>query len=367
MTGHLLGARRRGGVDRGRARAVPPARAADDQPRRPDDEVGLDVVRGEPRPLRDGEIAALNNSFGFGGHNVALAFRSVLMTDCRALPDRCSVRRSCPGRRSAQSATTGSPPSSTPGTCRTDRPDDDSGMLAASGSVDGAPVVAFASDATVQGGAMGDRRAAASSSPRTSARSPTASRSSGCGTPAVPGSREGVLSLHAVGQIFAIMTRASGRIPQISVVLGPAAGGAAYGPALTDVVDPRSRGPSVRHRPRRRPIGHRRGRRHAAAGRPGAARSPVRRRPRRRRAPSATPSTRPAGSPRCSAPREHSSSSRSRTATSAACCRSRLAGLRRAPVGRRPARLRLGARAAPEVGRRTSSRRSAGSAGAPSA
>ena len=48
--------------------------------------------------------------------------------------------------------------------------------------------------------------------------------------------REGVESLHAVGLVFAIMTRVSGRIPQISVVLGPAAGGAAYGPALTDVV-----------------------------------------------------------------------------------------------------------------------------------
>jgi len=47
---------------------------------------------------------------------------------------------------------------------------------------------------------------------------------------------EGVLSLHAVGLIFHAMTQASGRIPQISVVLGPAAGGAAYGPALTDVV-----------------------------------------------------------------------------------------------------------------------------------
>jgi acetyl-CoA/propionyl-CoA carboxylase carboxyl transferase subunit len=45
-----------------------------------------------------------------------------------------------------------------------------------------------------------------------------------------------VHSLHAVGQVFAAMTRASGRIPQISVVLGPAAGGAAYGPALTDIV-----------------------------------------------------------------------------------------------------------------------------------
>jgi acetyl-CoA/propionyl-CoA carboxylase carboxyl transferase subunit len=36
--------------------------------------------------------------------------------------------------------------------------------------------------------------------------------------------------------VFAAMTKASGVVPQISVVLGPAAGGAAYGPALTDVV-----------------------------------------------------------------------------------------------------------------------------------
>jgi acetyl-CoA/propionyl-CoA carboxylase carboxyl transferase subunit len=47
---------------------------------------------------------------------------------------------------------------------------------------------------------------------------------------------EGARSLHAVGLIFHAMTKASGRIPQLSVVLGPAAGGAAYGPALTDVV-----------------------------------------------------------------------------------------------------------------------------------
>src|SRR6266567_7308349 len=48
--------------------------------------------------------------------------------------------------------------------------------------------------------------------------------------------REGVESLHAVGTVFAAMTRASGVVPQISVVLGAAAGGAAYGPALTDLV-----------------------------------------------------------------------------------------------------------------------------------
>ncbi|HEV7930767.1 MAG TPA: beta-ketoacyl-[acyl-carrier-protein] synthase family protein [Actinomadura sp.] len=40
-----------------------------------DDAVDLDIVYGEPRRLPDGPIAALNNSFGFGGHNVAVAFQ----------------------------------------------------------------------------------------------------------------------------------------------------------------------------------------------------------------------------------------------------------------------------------------------------
>ena len=47
---------------------------------------------------------------------------------------------------------------------------------------------------------------------------------------------DGVTALHAIGLVFQAMIRASGRVPQISVVLGPAAGGAAYGPALTDLV-----------------------------------------------------------------------------------------------------------------------------------
>ncbi|MCP2166499.1 acyl-CoA carboxylase subunit beta [Goodfellowiella coeruleoviolacea] len=47
---------------------------------------------------------------------------------------------------------------------------------------------------------------------------------------------DGVESMDGVGRMFAAMTRASGRVPQISVVLGPAAGAAAYGPALTDLV-----------------------------------------------------------------------------------------------------------------------------------
>ena len=42
-----------------------------------DPEVDLDVIRDEHRKLPEGDIVALDNSFGFGGHNVALAFRSV--------------------------------------------------------------------------------------------------------------------------------------------------------------------------------------------------------------------------------------------------------------------------------------------------
>ena len=77
MTGHLLGAA--GAVEAIatilalRDRLAPPTINLEDL----DDDVHLDVVRGEPRALPDGELLALNNSFGFGGHNVALAIRSV--------------------------------------------------------------------------------------------------------------------------------------------------------------------------------------------------------------------------------------------------------------------------------------------------
>lgn len=43
----------------------------------PDPQILLDVISGTARTLPDGDIAALNNSFGFGGHNVALTFKSV--------------------------------------------------------------------------------------------------------------------------------------------------------------------------------------------------------------------------------------------------------------------------------------------------
>jgi propionyl-CoA carboxylase beta chain len=46
--------------------------------------------------------------------------------------------------------------------------------------------------------------------------------------------QEGVASLSGYGRIFRLNTRSSGVIPQISLILGPCAGGAAYSPALTD-------------------------------------------------------------------------------------------------------------------------------------
>ncbi|QNF93043.1 MULTISPECIES: carboxyl transferase domain-containing protein [Janibacter] len=113
--------------------------------------------------------------------------------------------------------------------------DDDSGMLAATGTVGGQPIVVFASDATIMGGAMGVAgcRVVVAAYERALADEVPVVGLWHSGGARLP---EGVVSLHAVGEVFAIMTRASGKIPQISVVIGAAAGGAAYGPALTDIV-----------------------------------------------------------------------------------------------------------------------------------
>ncbi|MGY1774163.1 acyl-CoA carboxylase subunit beta [Blastococcus sp. SYSU D00813] len=112
---------------------------------------------------------------------------------------------------------------------------DTSGAMAARGTVAGSPAVAFCTDATVMGGAMGldgCRHIVDAIDTALRERVPVV------GIWHSGGARlaEGVTALHAVGEVFAAMVRASGRVPQISVVLGPAAGGAAYGPALTDLV-----------------------------------------------------------------------------------------------------------------------------------
>ncbi|HEU0103788.1 MAG TPA: carboxyl transferase domain-containing protein [Mycobacteriales bacterium] len=109
------------------------------------------------------------------------------------------------------------------------------GVAVATGRIRGTEVAAFATDASVQGGALGEQscRAIAEATDLAVDR----------GVPVVgiwqsggARLREGVAGLDGVARTFAAQTRASGQVPQISVVLGPAAGGAAYGPALTDVI-----------------------------------------------------------------------------------------------------------------------------------
>ena len=114
-------------------------------------------------------------------------------------------------------------------------PRDTSGVVYGRGEIDGTPAVAFATDGTLMGGAMGAegcRHIVDAIDTAVRERVPVIGlwHSGGARLP------EGVVALDGVGQVFAAMVRASGRVPQISVVLGPAAGGAAYGPALTDLV-----------------------------------------------------------------------------------------------------------------------------------
>jgi acetyl-CoA/propionyl-CoA carboxylase carboxyl transferase subunit len=121
------------------------------------------------------------------------------------------------------------------GSLRLIQPRDDSGVLAGRGLVDGSAAIAFCTDATVMGGAMGTAGCLHIVDAIDAA---VRERIPVLGLWHSGGARlaEGVEALHAVGLVFQAMIRASGRSPQISVVLGPAAGGAAYGPALTDVV-----------------------------------------------------------------------------------------------------------------------------------
>jgi 3-oxoacyl-[acyl-carrier-protein] synthase II len=75
MTGHLLGAA--GALESVATvlalhnRVVPPTINLEDR-----EDVGIDIAD-KPRELGEGDLAAMNNSFGFGGHNVAIVFRSV--------------------------------------------------------------------------------------------------------------------------------------------------------------------------------------------------------------------------------------------------------------------------------------------------
>lgn len=122
-----------------------------------------------------------------------------------------------------------------PGTVEPISAFDDSGAFAGTGRIGQVTAVGFANDPRTQGGAMGEAGCAVITSAYQEA---VGRKAPVIGIWHSGGARltEGVVSLHAVGTVFAAMTTASGLVPQISVVTGPAAGGAAYGPALTDLV-----------------------------------------------------------------------------------------------------------------------------------
>ncbi len=109
------------------------------------------------------------------------------------------------------------------------------GVIIGSGTIFGAPVAIFAQDFTVAGGSLGlmhSRKITKIMDHALKMRMPLIGINDSGGARI----QEGVNSLAGYGEIFFRNTISSGVIPQISVILGPCAGGAVYSPALTDFV-----------------------------------------------------------------------------------------------------------------------------------
>jgi acetyl-CoA carboxylase carboxyltransferase component len=109
------------------------------------------------------------------------------------------------------------------------------GVVTGWGKIDGRIVYLFAQDFTILGGSVGEAHG------RKIAKIMDLAIQNGApliGLNDSGGARiqEGVGSLAAYGEIFRRNTRASGVIPQLSVILGPCAGGAVYSPAITDFI-----------------------------------------------------------------------------------------------------------------------------------
>ena len=109
------------------------------------------------------------------------------------------------------------------------------GVVTGWGTVDGRKVFVFSQDFTIFGGALGEVYAEKIHKVMDLAESvgaPLVGLNDGGGARI----QEGVVSLASYGGIFFRNVKASGVIPQISVVLGPCAGGAVYSPAMTDFI-----------------------------------------------------------------------------------------------------------------------------------
>jgi acetyl-CoA carboxylase carboxyltransferase component len=109
------------------------------------------------------------------------------------------------------------------------------GVITGFGTIEGRRVCVFAQDFTVFGGALGEVFAEKIHKVMDLAVSvgvPMIGLNDGAGARI----QEGVVSLHSYGGIFRRNVASSGVIPQISVILGPCAGGAVYSPAMTDFI-----------------------------------------------------------------------------------------------------------------------------------
>ena len=109
------------------------------------------------------------------------------------------------------------------------------GVIIGTGAIYGAPICVFAQDFTVAGGSLGlmhSRKITKIMDHALKMRVPLIGINDSGGARI----QEGVNSLAGYGEIFFRNTLNSGVIPQISVILGPCAGGAVYSPALTDFV-----------------------------------------------------------------------------------------------------------------------------------
>ena len=109
------------------------------------------------------------------------------------------------------------------------------GVVTGTGLVEGRPVAAFSQDFTVGGGALGriHSKKICDIMDFACAR---AARSSASMTPAAPASRRATTRSPATARCSSAMCCVSGVVPQIAVVAGPCAGGAAYSPALMDFI-----------------------------------------------------------------------------------------------------------------------------------
>ncbi|HEY7930838.1 MAG TPA: acyl-CoA carboxylase subunit beta [Acidimicrobiales bacterium] len=109
------------------------------------------------------------------------------------------------------------------------------GVITGFGKIDGRKVCVYSQDFTVFGGALGEthgEKIHKIMDLATSMGLPIIGLNDGAGARI----QEGVAGLNAYGGIFYRNARASGVVPQISVILGPCAGGAVYSPALTDFI-----------------------------------------------------------------------------------------------------------------------------------